>query len=252
MKKRIVVITDCTDVAYNELCGHYAGLLNGNDTVELEPVVSVKPFSIINGAFILRLIVDAYPAGTVISVILNPSQIRPERIACKLKNKDVTIVTANTGVLNLVEQEYDIADCVEIEDPGFFVFGGKYVHTPAVAKLANGASLQDLGKNFDLSKLRSLDLADRVVHVDNFGLLKITNKLDAPSVGNMYEVQIGKQTITAKYDIRMMSNNDGEWIVYPGSSFDLLEIGKVRENGAKELDAHEGDLVSFKKIPPQA
>ncbi len=74
MKKRIVVITDCTDIAYNEIRGTILSNIKDEDNIIIEPVVSVKPFSIINGNFILRLIADVYPDGTIFSIILNPSQ----------------------------------------------------------------------------------------------------------------------------------------------------------------------------------
>ena len=57
MKKRIVFITDCVDVAYNEL--RWVILSNIKDKeIEIEPVVPVDPMSIINGNFILRLIFE--------------------------------------------------------------------------------------------------------------------------------------------------------------------------------------------------
>lgn len=75
MKKTIVFITDCVDVAYNELRGVVISQLQkmGNTIeVEIEPVAQVKPFSILNGNFILRLLAEVYPEGTIFSVILNP------------------------------------------------------------------------------------------------------------------------------------------------------------------------------------
>ena len=69
MKKRIVFITDCTDIAYNELRAIILSYAKDCD-VEIEPVVSVAPFSIINGNFILRLMGETYPEGTIFSARL--------------------------------------------------------------------------------------------------------------------------------------------------------------------------------------
>jgi predicted lysophospholipase L1 biosynthesis ABC-type transport system permease subunit len=44
-----------------------------------------------------------------------------------------------------------------------------------------------------------------------------------------------------------MSRDTGEWVIYPGSSLGLPELGKVRENGARELNAKIGDIITFKK-----
>ena len=68
MKKRIVFITDCTDIAYNELRAIILSYAKDCD-VEIEPVVSVAPFSIINGNFILRLMGETYPEGTIFSTL---------------------------------------------------------------------------------------------------------------------------------------------------------------------------------------
>ena len=50
MKKRVVFITDCKDTAYNELRGVILDNIK-NEEIIIEPVVSVVPFSIINGNF---------------------------------------------------------------------------------------------------------------------------------------------------------------------------------------------------------
>jgi S-adenosylmethionine hydrolase len=86
MKKRIVFITDCVDVAYNELRGVILSNIK-SDEIVVEPLVPVAPFSIINGNFVLRLVADAYPKGTVFSIILNPMKERPARLIGKKRKK---------------------------------------------------------------------------------------------------------------------------------------------------------------------
>ena len=41
----------------------------------------------------------------------------------------------------------------------------------------------------------------------------------------------------------MMSLSDGEWVVYPGSSLGLLEMGQVRCPGVLQIDLAVGDTV---------
>ncbi len=86
------------------------------------------------------------------------------------------------------------------------------------------------------------------MHVDNFGLVKISNKVENLEMGGKYLIRINGKEITAKYDLRMMDNEMGDWILYKGSSLGLLEFGKVRVNGSGELDAHEGDRVYIEKL----
>jgi len=248
MKKRIVIITDCADIAYNELRGVILDNIK-NEEIMIEPVVSVIPFSIINGNFALRLMVEAYPEGTIFSIILNPSKERPARLIGKTKKKGIYFMGANTGVFTWLFRDFGIEELYELNDPGFFPFGGKYVHAPAVAQIATGKSLKDMGLPFDIEKVVKIDIAgSTIVHIDNFGLMKFTGKLTGLKEGDKLEVNINGKILKAVYAQRMMSRETGEWVIYPGSSLGLPELGRVRENGAKDLNAKVGDIITFKKI----
>ena len=248
MKKRIVFITDCADVAYNELRGVILDNLK-NDEIIVEPVVPVAPFSIINGNFVLRLMVEAYPEGTIFSIILNPSKERPARLIGKTKKKDIYFVGANTGVFTWLFRDFGVEELYELNDPGFFPFGGKYIHAPAVAQIATGKPLKDMGYPFDIEKIIKIDIAaGTIIHIDNFGLMKFTGELTRLNEGDKLEINVNEKTLKAVYAKRMISRETGEWVIYPGSSFGLPEFGKVRENGAKELNVRIGDIITFKKI----
>ena len=248
MRKRIVFITDCTDAAYNELRGVILDNIK-NEEITIEPVVSVVPFSIINGNFVLRLMADAYPKGTVFSIILNPSKERPARLIGKTKKKGFYFMGANTGVFTWFFRNFGIEELYELNDPGFFPFGGKYVHAPAVAQIAMGKPLNKLGHLFDIKKVVKLDITEgTIVHIDNFGLMKFVGELTGLNEGDKLNVDVNGKTLKVVYAKRMMSRETGEWVIYPGSSFGLPELGKVRENGAKELNAKIGNIITFKKI----
>jgi len=248
MKKRIVFITDCVDVAYNELRGVILSNIK-SDEIVVEPLVPVTPFSIINGNFVLRLVADAYPKGTVFSIILNPMKERPARLIGKTKKKDFYFMGANTGVFTWFFRDFGIEKLYELNDPGFFPFGGKYVHAPAVAQIAMGKPLNRLGNLFGIEKVVNLDIPEgTIVHIDNFGLMKFVGELKGLNEGDKLNVDINGKTLKAVYAKRMMSRETGEWVIYPGSSFGLPELGKVRENGAKKLNVKIGDIITFKKI----
>ena len=72
-KKNVVIISDCKDVAYTEMKRIILDECEklGCEDVEIE-LVGVAEFSIINAAFLTRLVAEIYPAGTVISVVINP------------------------------------------------------------------------------------------------------------------------------------------------------------------------------------
>ena len=156
---------------------------------------------------------------------------------------------ANTGVFTWFFRNFGIEELYELNDPGFFPFGGKYVHAPAVAQIAMGKPLNKLGHLFDIKKVVKLDIAEgAIVHIDNFGLMKFTGELTGLNEGDEVNVSVNGKTLKVVYAKRMMSRETGEWVIYSGSSFGLPELGKVRENGAKELNAKIGNIITFKKI----
>ncbi|MBU1992370.1 SAM-dependent chlorinase/fluorinase, partial [Patescibacteria group bacterium] len=156
---------------------------------------------------------------------------------------------ANTGVFTWFFRDFGVEELYELNDPGFFPFGGKYVHAPAVAQIAMGKPLKEMGHPFDIEKVIKLDVAKgTIVHIDNFGLMKFVDELTGLNEGDKLEVNINEKTLKTVYAKRMMSRDTGEWVIYSGSSFGLPELGKVRENGAKELNAKIGDIITFEKI----
>lgn len=246
MKRIIVIITDCIDVAYNELRGVILDNVE-SDKIIIEPVVPVAPFSIINGNFILRLMAESYPEGTIFSVILNPSKNRPARLIGRTKKKNFYFMGANTGVFDWFFRDFGVEELYELTDPGFFPFGGKFVHAPAVSQIAMGKSLKEMGHLFEIDNVAKIDIpAGTIVHVDNFGLIKFTGELTGLNEGEELEIEINDKTLKVVYVKRMMSQETGKWVVYPSSSLGLLELGKVREDGAKKLGVSIGDIIKMK------
>lgn len=249
MTRKIVFITDCTDVAYSELRAVTLTLLESlgvADTVDIEPVASVYPFSIVNGAFVLRLLAEVYPPGTVFSIILNPSRVRPERIIGKTAKNDFIFLGANTGVFDLFIEKFGVSELYELHDPGFVPFGGKYVHAPNAAKAASGVDLQELGVALEKERLLGLTIEDgTILHIDNFGLMKIKTTLREESFGEVVRLEVNGNIIDAYQGKRMMERETGEWVIYPGSSLGYPELGKVREDGARALDVKPGNVVKF-------
>lgn len=248
MKRNIVIITDCADIAYNELRGVMLGIID-ECKISIEPVVSVCPMSILNGNFVVRLMAEAYPENTVFSIVLNPSQQRPARLIGRTKKKSFFFMGANTGVFTWLFRDFGVSELYELTDPGFFPFGGKYVHAPAVAQIAMGKPLKDMGHSFAEKDVVHLDIVSgTVIHVDNFGLMKFTGELTDLKEGDKLRVTVNGTVLDAIFTKRMMGNNTGTWTIYPGSSLGLPELGKVRGNGAAELNVKVGDVIKFEKL----
>ena len=250
--KHIVVITDCKDVAFCEMRRQILSECEklGNSYTEIEPLVPAKEFSIINGAFLARLMAEHYRQNVLFMIILNPLKERPKRIFGELSS-NVYFEGADTGTLNWLFNDFGIKSLYEIKESKFYPFGGKYVHSPTVAKMASGIPFGEYGKKISKNELCDFIIPNgSVVHIDNFGIMKIKDEFPNYKDGTMVKIFVnGKKSTVAIISKRMMSQDTGKWVFYPGSSMDLPELGKVRcKDGAKELGVKIGDLVTWKKI----
>lgn len=249
MKKKVVVLTDCIDVAWQEIRGSIYSNCNDYD-VQIEPVVPVDSYSIVNVNFLVKLIAEIYPEGTIICVIVNPLKIRTERIVGRTKKKNIIFEGTNTGAFSWLIEDFGCEELYELHDPGFVPFGGKYVHAPAVGKIARGVELKELGNPFSVEKIRHIKMErGTVIHIDNFGNLKLFHKFEEePKNGDKYVIKFNGQEINLIYNKRMMEREDGEIIIYPGSSFSYTEIGIVRDHFSSKYNIKNGDIVEIKKV----
>ncbi len=251
-KKTVVVITDCKDIAFNEMrriiiseCSKF-----GYPDVEVE-LAPLAEFSIINAAFITRLMADYYHEDTVFSIVINPQKHRSARIYGELNN-GIKFFGANTGALSWILNDFGYKSLYEVHDPGFISFGGKYVHAPNVAKLVAGKPIDSFGKPFNKDELASLDISEgTIVHIDNFGLLKIMGETPKFEEGQKFKISInGEEKFEAKFSNRMMTQDDKDWVLYAGSSlYSLPELGTVRyAEGYKEFGIKIGDKVTWTTV----
>ncbi len=256
-EKKIVIISDCTDIAYNELYQTLGNEFykNSVSNVKIDPLVSVKKFSIENAAFAIRLMADIYPAGTTFLVVVNGTKSNPDRIFGQTKN-GILFVGNNSGYFNWTFEELGLEyiyknkiDRIKNNKS----FGGKYVQAPTVVKLLSKIPLDEIGEEFDLNKISSYKIKNgTVIHCDNFGLMKIKSpKVTDLVEGCRIEILVNNDyKCDAVYSNKMKSMPDGTWVLFSGSSLDSMpELGKVRsKNSAEELSVTEGDVISWRAI----
>lgn len=259
--KRILVITDCTDIAANELHATLAANLDtlGANNVVIEPIVQVKEFSILHGSFSARLLADSYlPENLTILAVVNPldtANSKRARIAGTLGN-GIQIVGANTGVFSWLIQDFGLREVVETNPAGlrggdFISFGGKYIHAPIAAKFATTGDISSVtAGDFTQTDLLTLEYRQgTVVHIDNFGVAKLYYPSDelAAQPGDTFTLSVGGHTIgKATYCHSMKELTDNTLALYKGSSLGLLEIGIVRRlDTATELGITIGDVVEI-------
>ncbi|MEW2514705.1 SAM-dependent chlorinase/fluorinase [Streptomyces sp. NPDC046870] len=247
MTPRVVMVSDCTDVAAAELYLAVDRAVRETDpsvSVQIGPLVPVRPYSILHTAFLTRLLAESAAPGTVLMVVVNSRPERTERLVGRTGHGDLFFAGANTGALGWLTADLGVRECYELTDPGFVPFGGKFVHAPAVGALAAGTPLARLGLPFPADRIRRLlPQEGTVVHVDNFGNAKFPLAAGALRFGDRLRVRIGGHVLDAVYWERMMDLADGTWVVYPGSSLGLHELGQVRSAGLHGLGCAVGDRV---------
>ena len=251
----LIIVSDCTDVAFVEMrCGILATYLGVVGSVVrhamIEPIVQCVHYSVSNASFLTRLVGEVSPSGAVVMVIMNSLMQRTERIVGRTAERDLIFEGTNTGAFGWLLDDFGCAECYELHDPGFIPFGGKYVHAPAVGRILAGCPLSSLGQLFDPTKIRRYrPQRSEVVHIDNFGNLKLFLN-DAPGeAGRMVKVAFPSgASVNAVCWTRMMERQTGEWVLYPGSSLGLYELGQVRSAGASSLAVTVGDVATIEQV----
>lgn len=263
MKKRILIITDCSDLAANELHAVLALSLEkiGANDIVIEPVVTVPEFSVLNASFVARLLAESYnPKNlTILSVVntLDTSNSKRARIAGRLKN-GLQFVSGNTGVFSWLISDFGLDELYETDQTGlkgdkFISFGGKYIHAPIAARLAANGDL-DAVKVDDFPEKNLIKLSyDKgvVLHIDNFGVVKIfnTSKDLRPKPNEVFVLLVNDEDKgNIVFCTSMKELSDGTLAVYEGSSLGLLEIGYVRCTGtAQKLGIKVGDTIALRR-----
>jgi S-adenosylmethionine hydrolase len=254
-RKKIVVFSDCTDIAFVEVHQKLIAELDrlGVASYDIAPLVEVANFSVINASFCLRLIADVSEPGTIFLVIANAQNNNPERIFGETDN-GLIFVGNNSGYFSWLLKDLGLKSIYRTNIDRAISnksFGGRNVQTPLAAQIAAEVSYDSLGTPFDRSLLTNIDIKDgTIVHIDNFGLMKMklyaTKELEKSSSVDIYVNS--EFRVTAKFKTKMKTASDGEWCVFPGSSLDppLLEIARVRSpDSAAELCARVGDVITL-------
>jgi len=253
MKKKLVLLSDCTDVAVNEIrMSIYEGL---KEDIQIEPAINIIPFSLINCSFLLRLVSEIAEPNTIFYIVVNPIKGQPPRIIGKTIEKGFVFVGRDSGVFGWLVERYGCAELYHINNNKFVPFGGKKIYPNVISQYINGIPIKDLGTLVDSNTLNKLEINEgTVLHIDNFGLVKIMydegvlKALDIKN-GDFVNVSVnGNFAIKALYSERMMSENDGVFTVCVGSSLNgLLELGCVRGNICHKINVKVGDHIGLEK-----
>src|SRR5664279_4495717 len=159
MSRLIVLLTDfgTTDSYVGVMKGVMLGIAPDAQFVDLTH--AIEPQNIRQAAFTLLNSYRFFPAGTIFLVVVDPgvgSERKPIAVCAGGSFAEgYTFVAPDNGVLSYVLHELGDAQAVELDNPAYhlagisYTFHGRDIFAPAVAHLAAGIALDQLGSPLD-------------------------------------------------------------------------------------------------------
>lgn len=230
------------------------------DTQIVDVCHTISPQNILEGAFVLAGIVDAFPHGTVHLAVVDPGVgIDRRLVAARLAEQ--WFVLPDNGLITGIALNHPFQGIWEITNPALRrhvvsnTFHGRDILSPAAAHLVRGGDPAELGAPLSrLITLRNFEpMADdtsyvgEVIFRDTFGNL-ITNVNSTHLAGHPADdwvVEIAGERIeglSRAYGERPA----GSLIALPGSS-GWVEVAVVNGDAARHLTAGAGTTVWLRR-----
>jgi len=243
----MALITFTSDFGYSD---HYvsavkAKILSQNPDLRIINIShDIDRFNLAHGSHVISQVFRDFPPGTVHLVAINShNNLSEAHIALKLE--DHFFVGSNNGIFGLISEK-DPSEIVKLEGVNhkFSSFPAKDIFAGAVAHLASGKKLKNLGKpytNFQKMigrkvKATKSQISGNVIRVDHYGNL-ITNiekeVFDLLSKGNKYSIIFGREQ-AHEINVGYGKIEDGDCFIIFNSG-GLLEIGINKGNAAELL-----------------
>lgn len=234
--------------------GVLLGLAPGVQLVDVCHTIS--PQNVLEGAFVLGAIIDAFPAGTVHLVVIDPG-VGTERKLVAVKLAGQWFVLPDNGLITGVARSRDVEDAREISSPNLRrpvvsdTFHGRDVLAPAAAHLLRGGDPGELGPSVGrLIRLRNFEpstdgegFVGEVLFRDTFGNL-ITN-VNADVLAGHPPDRWTLEVAGARIDGLCRTYGDrppGSLIALVGSS-GWVEVATVNGDAGRQLTAGAGTTV---------
>jgi S-adenosyl-L-methionine hydrolase (adenosine-forming) len=235
--------------------GIILGLAPGTQLVDVSH--SIAPQNILEGAFVLAGIIDAFPAGTLHLAVIDPGVGTDRRMIAALV-ADQWFVLPDNGLLSGVLQGRTPVGIWEITNPTIrarvvsSTFHGRDIMAPAAAHLLRGGDPADLGPELDkivvLTNFAPRDdpqgLVGEVIFRDAFGNL-ITNVHHDRLGADAWTIEIAGHRIDEF--CRTYGDRPAGTLVALAGSTGWIEIAVVNGDAARNLSAGPGTTVWFKK-----
>lgn len=217
----------------------------------------IAPQNILEGAFVLSAIIEAFPPETVHLAVIDPGVGTPRRLVAA-RVAEQWFVLPDNGLLSGVLRGHALPRIHEITNPSIWrsevsaTFHGRDILAPAAAHLLRGGDPDELGpRTVRVIRLANFEpraddhgILGEVIFRDTFGNL-ITNVCADRLVGNDWLVEIAGERI-AGLSRTYGDHPPGSLVALIGSSR-WLEIAVVNGDAARHLSAGPGTTVRFRR-----
>lgn len=252
----MALITFMSDYGYSD---HYiaavkASILRANPSLHIIDISHhIEHFNIAHGSYVLNAVFREFPEGTVHLVSVDTlSSDKDPYIAIKLEEH--YFVGKDNGLFGLIsEQEASAIVVLPDLEKHPSAFPAKDIFAPAVAKLASGSSIHDLGQPLDTMKrmigrqprATKRQISGHVIRVDGYGNL-ITNieqqVFTILNKKNEFNIIFGRES-SNKINGYISQTGSGDCFVIFNSA-GLLEIGINKGNASELLGLHYDSPVN--------
>jgi len=277
--KMVQIITDIADQSYNEMYAVMMGIARAmtDRSVDFAPLVPVSELSITHGTFLARLMAKSYLSPVVMFTNVAPHQTHKSDLIAKIKGKDMVVMGSNNGVFDWINRDFEFDYLAEITTKKPFVvngeivylpgevppvdyddrfsqetihrtFGAHVIYGPIAVGLALGVDYKKFGEDRTKDFVVPLEVREgEIVHIDNYGNLKIYGELEADPGSKFRILANGGLLAQAEYVTgRMMSSPTGTFVIYPSTSLPhMVDIALIRGSAAKRLGLKIGDILSY-------
>jgi hypothetical protein len=218
----------------------------------------IRPYSIVEGSFILFYSIADLPSGSIVIAVIDPTVGTERKIIAVRITRDVIIIGPNNGLFTLISRKFNIKDVYTLSNQSLYYFGttgkrktsttfhGRDIMAPVAAHLSKGAAIESVGtkiKNEDIvieERLKKPEFKNdkwifTVLFTDEFGNI-ITNieKNDLlPYKKNIFTIT-AETKFEAKFAATFADISDVHLGLIAGSSI-FIEICKKNGSAAEML-----------------
>ncbi|MDQ6710915.1 MAG: SAM-dependent chlorinase/fluorinase [Candidatus Dormibacteraeota bacterium] len=247
MAARSGIITLLTDFGVDDA---YVGAMKGA-ILQIHPRATivdlthgVRPFAVLQGAFLLDSAWRSFPVGTVHVAVVDPGVGGPRR-AIAFRAGDHLMVGPDNGLFTFLSEP--VSDLVELHLPpeAAPTFHGRDVFGPSAARIAAGQALEALGTASTASPIRLEDAWARkvgeawrgqVLHCDHFG--NVISNLPLRAMARLTAVNGTRVRTVETYE----EAQPGEMVALVGSS-GRIEFALREGSAAQRLHTAPGETL---------